>query len=88
MRDVKLNYAVTGGCGSAAAQATITVTSNEPGAANDIQIVDAYHLRLRSERLGTGSGRVYTITITASIGSSSTTQTVFVRVPHDRGHRK
>ena len=42
-------------------------------------------VQLRAERSGTGDGRVYTITITASDASGNqSTATVDVRVPHDR----
>jgi hypothetical protein len=46
--------------------------------------VDAHHVRLRAERSGQGSGRIYRITITAtdSLGNASS-QTVTVRVSRD-----
>ncbi|MEN8241680.1 MAG: ExeM/NucH family extracellular endonuclease [Chloroflexota bacterium] len=43
----------------------VSVTSNEPDDNNleeDIVIIDDYTFQLRAERLGTGDGRVYTIT--------------------------
>jgi hypothetical protein len=53
-------------------------------------IVDAHHVQLRAERLGSGDGRIYTITITCTNDTSkkSSTQTVTVLVPHDQGTTK
>ena len=88
--DVTVRYTVTDNCGPVIN--ALTVSSNEPinglgqgNTAPDWEIVDPHHLRLRAERSGTGSGRVYTITITStdSAGNSSTKQ-LFVGVPHDR----
>jgi hypothetical protein len=42
-------------------------------------------VELRAERSGSGQGRVYTVTITASdLSGNQSTATVDVRVPHDR----
>jgi predicted extracellular nuclease len=69
------------------------VTSNEPdngkgdgNTVDDIVIVDDYAFRLRAERSGKGSGRVYTITyqVTDSCGNS-TIDSANVLVPHDKG---
>jgi hypothetical protein len=47
-------------------------------------VVDARHVKLRAERDGTGSGRVYTITINATDAAGNVTSTpVTVSVPHD-----
>lgn len=73
-----------------------SITSNEPDnglgdgdTAGDIQ--DASYgtadvaFKVRSERAGGGSGRVYTVTYTATdIGGNSTTATATVTVPHDQ----
>lgn len=95
--DVTVNYGTTNDCGSATC--VLTVTSNEPidgrgnGAGNgaghdddaDWEIIDEHHVRLRAERLGTGLGRVYTITITCTEpGGSSTTKTATVFVPKNQ----
>jgi hypothetical protein len=47
------------------------------------------YLQLRSERSGSGDGRIYTITITATdeIGNSSQSH-VEIMVPHDKGKKK
>jgi hypothetical protein len=65
----------------------LTVASNETDAKPEWIIVDAHHLQLVAGRDGNGSGRIYTITITATnaIGQV-TTSTVEVVVPHDKGN--
>lgn len=87
---VVVSYKVTDNCGPLINR--LSVTSNEPvngtgdgDTAPDWEIVDANHVRLRAERSGRGSGRVYTINITStdSAGNSSSKQ-VFVTVPHDQ----
>jgi hypothetical protein len=42
-------------------------------------------VQLRAERLGSGTGRIYTITITGTNAAGTTTQSVIVLVPHDQG---
>ena len=88
MRDVTVNYLAADNCGPVAT--TLSVTSNEPsngqGDGNtsaDWEVVDAHHVRLRAERSGGGSGRIYTITVTATDAAGNTTQrSVEVSVPH------
>ena len=85
--DVTIDYTVTDPCPNTC---VLTVSSNEPPV-DDKQpewiVVDAHHLQLRAERLGSGTGRVYTITITCTndTNKESSTQTVTVLVPHDQG---
>jgi hypothetical protein len=70
------------------------VTSDEPDngggdgdTANDMLIAaDCKSLQLRSERNGSGDGRVYIITFKVSDGTNVTRKTVKVIVPHDQGH--
>lgn len=71
----------------------VSVTSNEPddgeddgNTVNDIVIVDDFHFKLRAERSGVGTGRIYTITymVTDDCGNSAT-QSVTVTVPLDKG---
>lgn len=75
MVDVTLAYTGSDNCGTVACSIA-SVTSNEP-IDGDVEIVDATHVRLRAERLGTGSGRTYTITVDCG----GTTRQVTVSVP-------
>jgi len=73
-----------------------SVTSNEPDnvlgdgdRANDIQGaavgVDDRSFRLRAERSGTGVGRIYTVTYTATdAAGNASTKSATVTVPHDQ----
>jgi hypothetical protein len=88
MADVTVSYNATDNCGSV--NCVIGgVTSNEPvngtgdgDTAPDWLIVDSHHVQLRAERAGSGSGRVYTITVVCTDGSNNvTTKTVTVTVP-------
>jgi uncharacterized repeat protein (TIGR01451 family) len=83
---VTVNYSVSDNCGPISS--SLSVTSNEPvngtgdGDTNpDWLIQNAHQVLLRAERAGNGSGRVYSIKITAtdSAGGSSS-QTVYVNV--------
>lgn len=86
MVDVTVDYTVTDNTG---ATVTLEVTSNEPDnglgdgdTEGDIVVVDNRHVKLRAERSGTGSGRIYTITIIARDGyGNESRQQVTVSVP-------
>jgi FG-GAP-like repeat len=87
--DVTVNYGTNDNCGSA--RCTLTVTSNEPingpgnGDTRDWEVIDEHHVRLRAERLGNGSGRLYTVTITCTeAGGSSAIRTATVFVPKNQ----
>ena len=85
---VTVDYSASDNCGGVVTT-SLSVTSNEPinsdddgDTSPDWIVQDAHHVLLRAERSGTGTGRIYTITITAtdSAGNSSS-QTVVVTVP-------
>ena len=73
-----------------------SVTSNEPDnglgdgdTSPDWDITDDLTVDLRAERSGTGSGRIYTITVACTDESgNSSTDTAEVSVPHDNGNNK
>jgi hypothetical protein len=87
MVDVDVAYVVTDSCGLPTCR--LSVTSNEPvngtgdgDTAPDWVVVDAHAVRLRAERAGGGSGRVYTIAITCTDSAGNTTvRTATVQVP-------
>jgi probable HAF family extracellular repeat protein len=63
-----------------------SVTTNEPDGKTQWQITGPLTLNLLADRLGTGTGRIYTITVVATdAAGSSSTMTCIVTVPHDQG---
>jgi len=64
----------------------ISVSTNEPDGSVQWEITGPLSVNLLADRLGTGTGRVYTITVQATdqAGSTSTMSTT-VTVPHDQG---
>jgi hypothetical protein len=77
--------------GSGMASFTVTGTSSEPSSADADIVITGTGLEprliwLRAEKQGSGSGRVYSLTATATdlAGNSATTRGTCV-VPHDRG---
>jgi predicted extracellular nuclease len=85
---VEVSYGATDACDPNVV-CTLSVESNEPvdgegdgNTAFDWEIVDAHHVRLRAERDGRGTGRVYTITVTCRDASgNATVRVATVRVP-------
>jgi sugar lactone lactonase YvrE len=70
---------------------TVTGTSNEPPGASQISIMPngagGYDISLQADRLGTGTGRVYTLTATATdLAGNVATATSTCVVPHDQGN--
>jgi photosystem II stability/assembly factor-like uncharacterized protein len=87
---VTVNYDTDDNC---PLNCVLTVSSNEPvnglgdgDGTPDWEVIDAHHVRLRSERSGTGTGRIYTITVTCTDPSgNSVVKTVTVKVPRSLG---
>jgi hypothetical protein len=76
----------TAGTCSAVTCKIVSVTSNEAIAPGDAVITGNLSVELRAARLGSGTGRVYTITVKCTDAAGNvTTKTVTVTVPHDRG---
>jgi hypothetical protein len=74
-------------CSVAPSCAIQSVTANEPIDGGAVEITGPLALKLRSERLGGGSGRIYTLNIACRDGAGNTaTTTATVTVPHDQGH--
>ena len=77
---------------SAVTTRIVSVTSNEPDnglgdgdTSGDYEITGPMAVKLRAERAGNGSGRIYTITVEAADeAGNTTTAQVEVRVPHSR----
>jgi len=68
----------------------VTGTSNEPPSAPEVSITPngsgGFIVQLQSDRLGNGTGRVYTLTATANdLAGNTATTTATCTVPHDQG---
>lgn len=95
MVPVQVTVAATDSSGIASCK-IVSVSCNEPANAPgsgqtspDWQITGDLTVNLRAERLGPGSGRIYTIKVQCTDTSCNTsTATVTVTVPHDQGKLK
>jgi hypothetical protein len=96
MVTVTLNVTASDNCDPNPTAKIISVSSNEPidgpgksDKAPDWIITGDLTLDLRAERLGGGSGRIYTITVQCTDeNGNNATGTVVVTVPHDKGKKK
>jgi hypothetical protein len=88
MADVDVYYTLSGPvCMSA--QTSLSIVSSEPVGRDEMIVRGPHKVSLASERDGTGPGRVYTITISATNdGITVATETITVTVPHDQGRDK
>lgn len=84
MVTVTVNYSFADNCNEPTCSIS-SVTSNESISSSDYNILDAHHVKIAAQRLGSGNGRVYTVgvTCTDSAGNASTNFTT-VNVPHDQ----
>ena len=95
MRDITVNYQLSDNCVNSPATA-LSVSSNEPingtgdgDTAPDWTITDNHHVKLRAERSGNGSGRIYTITISSNDGCNATATAITkVTVPKNNSQNK
>jgi hypothetical protein len=91
--DVQIGLELEDDCDAEPVYWIMGVTSNEPvngkgdgNTAPDWMITGEHTLKLRAERAGGGSSRIYTIAIRAADASGNTADTtVDVVVPHDQG---
>ena len=87
MRRVTIAVTATDDLDPAPSCAIASVTNSEPpssGLDPDVQVTGSVTMLLRASRLGSGTGRIYMMTVrcTDASGNAATAQ-VFVRVPHD-----
>jgi hypothetical protein len=94
-RDIRVRVEAHDDCGGPVSWQIMSVESNEPvdgrGDGNTAPdwLIEGNKVKVRSERSGSGIGRVYTIHVQASDGSTNAAvSSVKVYVAHDRGHGK
>ena len=86
MVEVTVDYTATDDCGGVTNVLVVSSNEGPSGPGPDWVIEDEHHVQLRAERLGSGSGRAYAITVisTDNAGNSST-KTVSVTVRKNPG---
>jgi hypothetical protein len=92
MTSVAIAARVTDNCPGATTWSVTGISSNEPlngtgdgDSEPDWSIAGAHAVSLRAERAGSGTGRIYTVTITAKDAAGNTsTATTAVSVPHNK----
>src|SRR5262249_50933019 len=90
MVDIELTYGASDNCGSVSCEVSVSSSEATNGSGDgstepDWLVVDAHHVRLRSERAGPGDGRTYPITVTCpDRAGNKTAKSVTVFVPHDQ----
>ena len=90
--EVKVNVTAVDVCDPSPQITFVSITSNEPdngigdgNTTNDIVIIDDFTFKLRAERSGTGSGRIYTITYKATDASGNyVIASLTIEVPHNQ----
>jgi hypothetical protein len=88
MVPVSISVTANDTCSPPVTSKIISVASNEPvdPKSPDWMITGPLTLNLRADRLGNGSGRIYTITMESrDAAGNKATGIVTVRVPHDQG---
>ena len=93
--DVVVTVDVFDLCDTGASCQIVSVTSNEPDSglgngdrAGDIEITGDLTVRLRAERSGNGTGRIYTLVVECTDAQANTTQqSVTVTAPKNQGRR-
>jgi hypothetical protein len=96
MVQVTVDVLASDNCDTEPACKIVSVSSSEPvdglgdgDTSPDWKITGDFTVNLRAERSGTGNGRVYTITVECTDNyENSSTETVDVTVPHDKGKKK
>lgn len=95
MTDVAVSYSTADNCSlPGAISCALSVASNEPvdgeddgNTSPDWIVVDSHNVKLRAERSGVGTGRIYTVTITCTDQAGrSSSQAVTVNVPLSQGN--